>query len=276
MSSTITGSATSPVSSLQSRCGSLPAFSLCGCSAPSISSGSFSLASTWLSSSNVSWYVASPITAPQSGQLSPPVWPQALQAISGSCCTTGSGWFISGLVFSVSGWFWYTQSRVWIPFTHFGSFGSLIPSTNSPRDAASNLSASTGFFDGMFFRASWSSARSSWYFASTEFTCDWASCGCVSWWCSVASGSIVSASPCSTAVVPDGCGFSSSSCFPSSVTRCGIGAEERPQAISTISGSGLAWSVSVSTLFRYSVTCAGMTSIPIGASFTDATTMARE
>ncbi len=28
------------------------------------------------------------------------------------------------------------------PLTHFGSFGSLIPSTNSPRDAASNLSAS--------------------------------------------------------------------------------------------------------------------------------------
>ena len=33
----------------------------CGCSAPSISSGSSSWTSTWYSSSNVSWYVASPI-----------------------------------------------------------------------------------------------------------------------------------------------------------------------------------------------------------------------
>lgn len=111
---------------------------------------------------------------------------------------------------------------------------------NSPRDAASNLSASTGSFDGMFFRASWSSARSSGYFASTEFTQTsliqrlrvLMMFSCVRFHCFSLS--------LFNYVVPDGCGFSSSSCFPSSVTRCGIGAEERPQAISTISGSGLA------------------------------------
>ncbi len=35
-----------------------------------------------------------------------------------------------------------SQNRGSGSLTHFGSFGSLIPSTNSPRDAASNLSAS--------------------------------------------------------------------------------------------------------------------------------------
>ena len=149
-------SAVSPVSLSLSWCWLPPVFSLCGCSAPSIFSGSSSWTSTWYSSSNVSWYVASPITAPQSGQLPPPVWPQAVQIFSGSCCTTGSGCFVSGSFCnafglfcsafwpfcSVSCWFWFTESRVSIPLTHFGSFGSLIPATNSPREAASNLSAS--------------------------------------------------------------------------------------------------------------------------------------
>ena len=79
-----------------------------------------------------------------------------MQTFSTSCCATGSGCFVSGSFCnafglfcsafwsfcSVSCWFWFTESRVWFPLTHFGSFGSLIPSTNSPRDTASSSSAS--------------------------------------------------------------------------------------------------------------------------------------
>ncbi|KAA9814802.1 fusaric acid resistance family protein, partial [Escherichia coli] len=38
-----------------------------------------------------------------------------------------------------------------MPLTHFGSFGSLIPATNSPREAASNLSVNRPGFPGECF-----------------------------------------------------------------------------------------------------------------------------
>ncbi len=78
------------------------------------------------------WYVASPITAPQSGQLSPPVCRRHCRlfpvpvALLAQVDSIRAGFFRFWLVLV------HTIASL-DPFTHFGSFGSLIPSTNSPR-----------------------------------------------------------------------------------------------------------------------------------------------
>lgn len=222
-------------------------------------------------------HVASPITAPmpQSGQLSSPVWPQALQAISGSCCITGSGWFIVlGWFFPVSGWFWYTQSRVWIPFTHFGSFVTLRQQIHHVMQQAIYRHRQDFLmecFPGHGVLPAVPDISHQQNLPVTEHpaaACPDDAFSCVRFHCFSLS---LFNCRCSRWLR-----FFFIILFSFFCYSLRIGAEDDrrqyprfPDQVGTI--------CSVSTLFRYSVTCAGMTPwSPIGASFTDATTMARE
>ncbi len=82
---------------------------------------------------------SSPITAPQSGQLPPPALPQAckLSPFPVVALLAQAVSFLAILVHRVTGL---------DPLNPFRIIRALIPSTNSPREAASNLSASTDFW----------------------------------------------------------------------------------------------------------------------------------
>ncbi len=135
MSSTITGSATSPVSSLQrdaDRCQHSHCADVQRLPFPRIIFLSFNL-TLFIECFLV---CSSPITAPQSGQLSPPVWPQACRLFPVPVALLAQVDSYLGCFFR----FWLVLVHTIAsldPLYHFGSFGSLIPSTNSPRDAAS-------------------------------------------------------------------------------------------------------------------------------------------